>query len=102
MTEIARELMSRQHFLEMLGISDSNERRRRKTSPAWPPHLRIGKKVYYRKSAVETYLRQLERLSSGATSEGDPGLTDVEGAESGAETTSGNARRRAATTGREG
>ena len=85
----------------MLGISDNNERRRRKLSQDWPPHLRIGKKVYYRKSVVENYLRELEQLSDGTTSDADSGSIDVVDPEAAAETPSGCARCHAGASGHE-
>ena len=66
------ELMSRKHFLEKLEISDSSERPRRKGDHEWPPHLLIGKKVYYRRSAVDNFLRRQEascRTADHATAE---------------------------------
>jgi hypothetical protein len=62
MTDTKNELIPRGQFLTELGISDSNERRQRKEGHPWPPHLRIGNKVYYRRSAVEDYLRAQEAL----------------------------------------
>jgi hypothetical protein len=73
MTDTGRELISRRHFLEMLGISDSNERRKRKEGHPWPPHLRIGTKVYYRRSAVDDFLR-----AQGALCQTQPGEPTVE------------------------
>jgi hypothetical protein len=55
------DLWSRKQLFEKLGTSDSNERRKRKQGgPDWPPHLCIGKKVFYRRDAVAAWLRRQE------------------------------------------
>lgn len=72
MTDTEREWINRRQFLDMLGISDSNERRQRREGRPWPPHLRIGNKVYYRRAAVEDWLRAQEAL---CTDQGDVALT---------------------------
>jgi predicted DNA-binding transcriptional regulator AlpA len=57
------DVLSRRQFLEELGISDSSERRKRKKGGhTWPPHLFIGRKVYYRRSAVDDWLRRQEAI----------------------------------------
>lgn len=61
-------LITRRQFLDKLGISDSNERRKRQSAPHWPPHLSIGRKIYYRLSTVEEYLRQSEEACSSGPS----------------------------------
>ena len=40
--------------------TDSCERRRRKEGADWPPHLLIGRKVYYRREILSDWLRQRE------------------------------------------
>ena len=69
MTDTGREWISRRQFLDMLGISDSNERRQRREGHPWPPHLRIGNKVYYRRSAVEDWLRRQEAICNSTPPE---------------------------------
>jgi len=55
------DLWSRRQFFEEIGISDSNERRKRKQGgPDWPPHLCIGTKVFYRRDAVAAWLLRQE------------------------------------------
>ena len=55
------DLLSRRQFFEEIGISDSNERRKRKQGgPDWPPHLCIGTKVFYRRDAVAAWLLRQE------------------------------------------
>jgi hypothetical protein len=72
MTDTEREWINRRQFLDMLGISDSNERRQRREGRPWPPHLFIGGKVYYRRSAVEDWLRRQEALCQ--TQPGEPAV----------------------------
>jgi phytoene dehydrogenase-like protein len=54
------ELVPRTILLDEFGISDSCERRRRKEGADWPPHLLIGRKVYYRRESLSDWLRQRE------------------------------------------
>ncbi|MCX5044067.1 hypothetical protein OG921_12915 [Aldersonia sp. NBC_00410] len=57
------DLLSRKQFFEALGISDSNERRKRQDGgPDWPPHLYIGRKVFYRREAVAAWLLRQEAI----------------------------------------
>lgn len=63
----AIDLMSRREFLERCGISDSTERRGRQHDPCWPPHLRIGIRVYYRRQAVESWIALQELLAGQKT-----------------------------------
>ncbi len=60
MTDTVSELVTRRQFLKELGISDSSERRRRKEGADWPPHLLIGRKVYYRRESLSDWLHQRE------------------------------------------
>ena len=54
------ELVPRTSLLEEFKISDSFERRRRTGDDDWPPHLFIGRKVYYRRAAIDDWLRRQE------------------------------------------
>jgi hypothetical protein len=54
------ELVTRTILIDEFGISDSCERRRRKQGTDWPPHLLIGRKVYYRRESLSDWLRQRE------------------------------------------
>jgi hypothetical protein len=56
------ELVPRTSLLDEFGISDSCERRRRKEGADWPPHLLIGRKVYYRRESLSDWLRQRESV----------------------------------------
>ncbi|MEU5840298.1 hypothetical protein [Rhodococcus sp. NPDC047139] len=55
------ELMSRRRFAQWMGISSAGEARGRTGGGEWPPHVRIGHKVYYRREAVERWLREQEQ-----------------------------------------
>ena len=67
--EAVSELLSRRELLAEYPFSDSAERRGQRGS-AWPPHLVIGKKIYYRRQSVERWLadqsREPDRLSLSA------------------------------------
>jgi hypothetical protein len=54
------ELVPRTSLLDEFRISDSAERRLRKEGTDWPPHLLIGRKVYYRRETVAGWLRNRE------------------------------------------
>jgi hypothetical protein len=56
------ELVPRTNLLDEFGISDSCERRQRKEGTDWPPHLLIGRKVYYRRESLSHWLRQRESV----------------------------------------
>jgi hypothetical protein len=56
------DLIPRTKLLDEFGISDSCERRRRKEGADWPPHLLIGRKVYYRRESLSDWLRRRESV----------------------------------------
>lgn len=66
MTDTGSELLSRRQFLRELGISDSSERRGRRGRGAWPPHVWIGGKLYYRRAAINDWIRQQEATAQCA------------------------------------
>lgn len=57
------QLVPRTNLLGEFRISDSSERRRRREGGDWPPHVLVGKKIYYTRSAIETWLRRQEAKS---------------------------------------
>jgi hypothetical protein len=70
MTDTGSELVSRKQFLEEFEISDSGERRGRTGQRDWPPHVRIGKKkIYYRRAALDDWIRRQEVLCNSAPPE---------------------------------
>lgn len=54
-----RPLMTRNELLAEYGFADSSERRAR-AQGQFIPHVRIGRKVFYRREAVEAWLVQRE------------------------------------------
>lgn len=77
MTDTRHELIDRRTLLEKLGISDSSERRARARQRDWPPHLRIGAKIFYRNSVVDEWVRQQEAISSAALQVRDGADSDM-------------------------
>lgn len=70
------DIIRRKKFLKILKISDRAERRRRRSGQPWVPHLRIGNRIYYRRSAVEEFLRAQEAACMGEAAAGDQDLTE--------------------------
>ena len=64
--EEVSEMLSRREFLAEYRFSDSAERRGRRTGLAWPPHLVVGKKIYYRRQSVERWLADQEHGNADA------------------------------------
>lgn len=52
--------MTIEEFLALTHLSRSNERKHRTSDDDWPPHVRIGRKVLYRRSTVEEWLSERE------------------------------------------
>ena len=72
-TDNGSEMIPRREFLKKVPISDSTERRGRTGSRDWRPHFYIGTKVYYRRAAVDDWIRRQEAISqsqSGVQLEG--------------------------------
>ncbi|MGB0972066.1 MAG: tyrosine-type recombinase/integrase [Mycobacterium sp.] len=65
MIEASSELLRRRQFLEKLGISEGSERRGRTLGEAWPPHLMINQKIYYRRFSVAQWLAEQGSLGQG-------------------------------------
>ncbi len=70
------DLLPRRKVLTDWGISDSSERRNRKEGRDWPPHVLIGRKIYYRRESLAAWLRRRE--SDRAVSTTDPDLDHPE------------------------
>jgi hypothetical protein len=56
-------LIPRSELLKQLHLSDASERRQRVAGADWPPHVLIGRKVYYRRSQVEAWVLRREAAS---------------------------------------
>jgi len=54
-----RQLLTRNELLAEYGFADSSERRARARGK-FIPHVQIGRKVFYRRQAVEAWLIQQE------------------------------------------
>jgi hypothetical protein len=65
------ELVPRTNLIDLLNISDSGERRKRKAGVDWPPHVLIGRKVYYRRESLSAWLRQRESIAPDHRNLGD-------------------------------
>ena len=50
------ELMPLSEFLQETGMSQSTERRLRQEQEDWPPHLSLGKRIYYLRSGWAQWL----------------------------------------------
>ncbi|MGO8768400.1 MAG: hypothetical protein ACLQIK_26765 [Mycobacterium sp.] len=70
-------LVPRAELLKQFRISDSSEWRQRNGTADWPPHVVIGKKIYYRKSQIDAWLRNQEAIAQS----GHQGLVDRTSAE---------------------
>jgi predicted DNA-binding transcriptional regulator AlpA len=64
-----KQFLSRAEVLELTGVSDSTERRRRNDEYDWPPHVRIGGKVCYPAAGVDEWL-ELKGAGGGRASSG--------------------------------
>lgn len=53
-------LMGRAEFRALTRLSRSGERAQRRAQDDWPPHIKIGRKVYYRRAAVMGWLTRQE------------------------------------------
>jgi hypothetical protein len=62
-------LIPRAELLKQFHISDANERRQRSGDADWPPHVLIGKKIYYRRSQIEAWVRRRETASQSSAGE---------------------------------
>jgi hypothetical protein len=65
------ELVPRTMLLDEFGISDSSERRLRREGADWPPHLLIGRKVYYRRESLSDWLHRRESTTRPAQRSSD-------------------------------
>lgn len=55
------ELMPLTEFLQETGMSQSTERRLRQEQEDWPPHLSLGKRIYYLRSGWADWLASQAR-----------------------------------------
>ena len=53
-------LMGLAEFRALTHLSRSGERNHRREKEDWPPHIEIGRKVFYRRAAVMDWLHRQE------------------------------------------
>ena len=53
-------LMGLAEFRNLTHLSPSGERNHRRDQDDWPPHVRIGRKIFYRRAAVMEWLQRQE------------------------------------------
>jgi hypothetical protein len=58
--------IERQDFLGEFGFQASTENRARKQGLPWPPHVVLGKRIYYSRQAVQQWFEQQEANTAGA------------------------------------
>jgi len=72
-------LMGLAEFRKLLHLSPSGERRLRSEQGDWPPHISVGRKVFYFRDGVRSFLKRLlgaqvgVHPDGGATAEPDAG-----------------------------
>ena len=58
------QLLTRAQVIRRMGISDSTERRMRRSGHSWPAHIRLGHRVLYRESAVSEWVAAQESITA--------------------------------------
>jgi len=53
-------LMGLAEFRTLTHLSPSGERRHRREQADWPPHVEIGRKIFYRRAGVMQWLERQE------------------------------------------
>lgn len=56
------QLIPRSKVIERMNISDSTERRMRKSGQSWPAHVRVGHRVLYRESGIAEWVAAQESI----------------------------------------
>ena len=62
-------LLKRREFMGEYRFADSTERRGRAGEQPWPPHLVIGKRVFYLRESVERWLTEQEQTGQGGAAD---------------------------------
>jgi hypothetical protein len=57
--------IERQDFLEEFNFQASTENRARKQGLPWPPHVVLGKRIYYSRQAVQRWFEDQEAKAAG-------------------------------------
>ena len=58
-------LMGLAEFRALTCLSPSGERRQRRGKADWPPHIKIGRKIFYRRAGVMDWLERQESKQGG-------------------------------------
>jgi hypothetical protein len=58
-------LMGLVEFRALTHLSPSGERRHRREQTDWPPHVEIGRKIFYRRAGVMQWLERQEAKQGG-------------------------------------
>jgi hypothetical protein len=58
------QLIPREQVLKRMNISDSTERRNRQSGKNWPAHIRVGHRILYRESGVNSWIAAQEATST--------------------------------------
>lgn len=58
-------LMGLSEFRALTHLSPSGERRHRLERGDWPPHVEIGRRIFYRRAAVMSWLERQEAKQGG-------------------------------------
>lgn len=58
-------LMGLAEFRALVRLSPSGERRNRHEQVDWPPHVEIGRKIFYRRAGVMQWLERQEAKQGG-------------------------------------
>lgn len=54
---------------ERIPVSDSTERRRRQSGENWPAHVRVGSRIYYSESSVNSWIAAQTSTGAGPEAE---------------------------------
>ncbi len=72
--------IERQHFLGEYGFQASTENRARKQGLPWPPHVVLGKRVFYSRQSVQRWFEEQEAKAADAAVD-DPARQEDTGSE---------------------
>ena len=78
------ELMPLSEFLQETGMSQSTERRLRQEQEDWPPHLSLGKRIYYLRSGWADWLSGQARAIRSRRGLRKSQPSDTDGSQAGA------------------
>jgi predicted DNA-binding transcriptional regulator AlpA len=65
------QLIPREQVLKRMNVSDSTERRKRKSGDNWPAHVMVGNRILYSESSVNEWIAAQESANTGLSGGGD-------------------------------